>query len=171
LGVSGVTHLKKILPFFYCWLACVAIQLPMVWWLYPSPQNFLPTETVEGIYVFDGGGARTGSTTSIGARSLFCSVSYLGPAQSCGQKLSGQFVKVKLARYRHLFGYGQVLVEARAAGGDEIVYSEELRMELWRFTSGLEVVRFAIFFALFLVYPIFKFKLFKFFRRGSQNGR
>lgn len=163
--------LKKILPFFYCWLACVAIQLPMVWWLYPSPQDFLPTETVEGIYDFNGGGARTRSTTKIGARSLFCGISYLGPSTACGQKFSGQSVKAKLARYKHLFGEGEVVVEARGASGDETVYSPELRMELWRFNSGLEVVRMAIFFSLFLVYPIFKFKLFNFFKRGNQNGR
>ena len=63
------------------------------------------------------------------------------------------------------------MVEARGASGDETVYSPELRMELWRFNSGLEVVRMAIFFSLFLVYPIFKFKLFNFFKRGNQNGR
>ena len=162
---------KKILPFFYCWLACVAIQLPMVWWLYPSPQDFVPTETVEGIYSFNGGGAKTGSTTKIGARSLFCGISYLGPSGSCDQRFAGQFVKAKLAHYKQLFGQSEVVVEVRGSNGDEIVYSPELRMELWRFNSGTEVVRMAIFFSLFLVYPIFKFKLFKFFKRGSQHGQ
>ena len=106
--------LRKILPFFYCWLGCVAIQLPMVWWLYPNPQDFSSTATVQGIYDFNGGGARTGATTKIGARSLFCGISYLGPAGGCKQELAGQFVTAKLATYKHLFGAGEFLVEARA---------------------------------------------------------
>ena len=163
--------LKNVPLFFYCWLACVLIQLPLIWWFYPDPIDFSPNTTVHGMYAYNGNG-RLQATSTISGRSLFCGISYLGAEGNCGSKLAGQFVTAKLATYKHLFGEGKVLMEARAPNGDEIIYSADLRMELWRFNSGLVAVHTAFLLSLCVVYPIFKFKLYKFefLKQGNQNS-
>lgn len=42
-------------------VALFALQLIAIWWLQPSPEDFVPGRTITGIYQFDGGVVRLGA--------------------------------------------------------------------------------------------------------------
>jgi hypothetical protein len=122
-------------------LTCLVVQALLIWWLFPTPTDFLPTRSVSGTYIFDGGTLHSRSTSKIGNASLFCAISYFGPEDGCSQRLDGKVTTASLASYRHLFGTGEVVVELVAADGDRVSYTSAVLMRQWRSISWLVAIQ------------------------------
>lgn len=137
----------------YFFLACVVIQLGIIAWLYPSPDDFKVTETVTGLFTFDGGGSRTRATSYINGKSLVCEIMYLGPHNSaCSPRFENQIVTAKLASYTYLGGHGNVVMEIIGKNDYEIIkYSVEQRIQNWLFSS----LSFSIVIGLFFAIPFY----------------
>jgi len=142
---------RRLTPFNSFFLA-LAIELILIWWVYPSPNDFGTIETMTGIYTFDGhrkSRSYLKFDTGSGRRELLCSPDFVGGASPCGMEhLDKQIVTVQLVRYRHLFGEQDVLVGLSTKSNVHISYNSEALVSEWLRKSIYFSILYAFIFAM-----------------------
>lgn len=131
-------RIKSFVSTLYVWAGAYALQLVVIWWLAPSPNQFAVTRPIVGTYKYDGGNARSRTYTKIDELPIFCSASFIGPLDSCGRSyLKGTRVRADVAEYRHLFGSGEIVVVIRSGNATLLQRSADEMVSNWIFNSFL----------------------------------
>lgn len=126
---------RRYFPFFLIGVASLAIQIFLVYRFEPSPADFAIKRTITGKYSVSDGQAPTRATTAVNGHPVFCSISYLGPGDSCIYQYRSHVVTVALAEYEHLFGTGEVVVEITGKNLTRTFFDPNKRMHLWWISS------------------------------------
>jgi multisubunit Na+/H+ antiporter MnhB subunit len=156
---------KKYLPFVLIGIASVLIQIFLVYRFEPSAADFAVKRTITGTYTVSGGQARTRATTAVNGYPVFCSISYLGPADSCLSQYGGHAVTVALAEYEYLFGTGEVVVEIAGKNLVRTFYDPSKRMDMWWVSSIGNAINVSI-----LTAALFGFGYLMLLKRRNKHG-
>jgi hypothetical protein len=129
---------SKYLPYIAIAIAALLSQIALIYSLAPIPSDFAITRTISGKYAVSGGGFSSRTDTSVGGESLTCFINYVGSMDSCSYKFDGQDVIVKLAKYRAVFGDGNVVMEIANQNRNLVFkYPNEYRVSQWWFASKM----------------------------------
>lgn len=96
----------------------MALQFFCIQVLYPKANDFVPTETVVGTYIYEHGSGRNTGQTFVGTHRIFCAADFLNAGYPCEYSyLRGKTVTVKVAPYPVLFGTGEVVTNMKTLDG------------------------------------------------------
>lgn len=149
-------------------LSAFIFQLVFIWYLYPSPSDFVPIETITGKYTYEKGNSRSNGHSFVAKHQIFCTVNSIDSDSPCRYSyLEGKNVTVRIARYRQLFGVGEVVVKAMTEDGRvPIEYSGEQLVLQW---CSLSLLR-PILQAAVLVVIFNAIRKYRFLKKEQKNG-